>query len=227
MSYPAVVWLSWLVVWVVALVAVMVIVGVCALASSPSTERSRPARERRDAIRASRRFADLIASGDFDAAEATARKAFAGAGDRRVVECDLRVLLDLSLERARRELTEPASVATWFPEIRRVAHGDEVELVLGGDDPVRLTVVSERWVDDLDGVVFETSGEAFSIRGSLSLRTVVTGTDPSPRLETAVEVLVHMETIDDPEARRAIARARRITSDGLSRMAATFRVDSP
>lgn len=67
--------------------------------------------------------------------------------------------------------------------------------------------------------MFEASCEAFSISGSLSLRTVVVATELSA-LRTAVEVAIHMEAIDVPEARWALARAQMITHDGLARMAA-------
>ena len=94
-----------------------------------------------------------------------------------------------------------------------------MEVVLGREEPIHLAVVSEAWTPDLDGVVFEASCGAFSMSGSLSVRTVVAGTEASG-LKTAVEVLVHAETIDVPEARRALARAQLITHDGLARMAA-------
>ena len=227
-SYPALVWLTWLIVWVVVLVATTAAAGICGLVASGlrQGDRRKATRESGAALRASRRFADLIASGDFDAAEAAAKQAFANAQGSRVVEWNESAILGLSLEEARRELTEPESAATWFPDVQRVDRGEVVEVVLGGGDPVRLRVISEAWTPDLDGVVFETTGGAFSICGSLSLRTVVTGTD-ARRLKTAIEVLVHMETIDVPEARRALARARLITGDGLSRMAAMFEVGSP
>lgn len=140
-------------------------------------------------------------------------------GRPRIVGWDERAVLDLSLEEARRELTETAAAATWFPDVRRVTRGDVVEVVLGREEPIHLAVVSEAWTPDLDGVVFEASCGAFSMSGSLSVRTVVAGTEASG-LKTSVEVLVRVETIDVPEARRALARAQLITHDGLARMAA-------
>ncbi|MGH2591153.1 MAG: hypothetical protein ACRDGW_10205, partial [Actinomycetota bacterium] len=116
---------------------------------------------------------------------------------------------------------ETALAATWFPDVRRVARGDVVEIVLGREEPIRLTVLSEDWTPDLDGMMFEASSGAFLISGSLSLRTMVAGTELSA-LRTAVEVVIRMEAVDLPEARRALARAQMITHDGLARMAASW-----
>jgi hypothetical protein len=94
-----------------------------------------------------------------------------------------------------------------------------VEIVLGREEPIHLTVVSEVWTPDLDGMMFEASSGAFSIIGSLSLRTIVTEIEHSA-LRTTVEVVIHIEGIDVPEARRALSRAQTITHDGLAQMAA-------
>jgi hypothetical protein len=224
-EYPAVVWLPWLIAWAAILVAATLLVGICDLVASGLSFRDRrtPAHRSTTARRAGRRFADLVATGDFDAAEAAAEQAFAKVRRPRVVEWDERVVLGLSLEEARQELTGAGSLTTWFPDLQRVFRGEVAELLLEGGDPVPLTVVSTAWTPDLDGVMFELSGGAFSISGSLSLRTVVTGADV-PHLRTAVEVAVRMETSDLPEARRALARARHLTHEGLHRMAAMFEV---
>lgn len=76
------------------------------------------------------------------------------------------------------------------------------------------------WSSDLEGAAIEVLGAAFSIKGSLSLRTVLTGADPSPT--TATEVLLHMETHRRPDARRALIRARLVIREGLSRLAAVY-----
>jgi len=224
-DYPAVVWLPWLFVWAAILVAVMLVAGICGLVASSVSlrDRRRTGRGCGAARRAGRRFADLVAMGDFDAAEAAAKQAFATARRPRVVEWDERAVLGLSLEEARRVLTGLGSATTWFPDLQGVIRGEVAEFVLDGTDPVALRVVSTAWTADLDGVMFELSGQEYSITGSISLRTVVTGAD-APHLRTAVEVAVHMDTTDLPEARRALARARHLTHEGLCRMAAMFEV---
>jgi len=153
--------------------------------------------------------------GDFEAADAVIGEA----SRSRVIEWDERVILNLPLDEARRELTETAPAATWFPDVRRMTRGDVVEIVLVGQEPIHLMVVSEVWTSELDGMMFEASSGAFSIMGSLSLRRMVAGIEDSA-LRTTVEVVIHMEAIDVPEARRALSRAQTITHDGLAQMAA-------
>jgi hypothetical protein len=198
--------------------AVLVTIAACASVAVGLAQREgRTSRghESRHVLRTSRRFADLVAMGDFEAADA----AIGEASRPRVIEWDERAILDLSLDEARRGLTETTPAATWFPDVRRMARGDIVEIVLGREEPIHLTVASEVWTPDLDGMMFEASSGAFSIIGSLSLRTIVTEIEHSA-LRTTVEVVIHMEAIDVPEARRALSRAQTITHDGLAQMAA-------
>lgn len=214
---------AWLRILAVVGASVLVITIVCALVAAglaPWEGRTRRRREPRHVLRTSRRFADLVAVGDLEAADAAASEAFCEASRPRI-GWDERTILDLSLDKARRELTETALAATWFPDVRRVARGDVVEIVLGREEPIRLTVLSEDWTPGLDGMMFEASSGAFLISGSLSLRTMMAGTELSA-LRTAVEVVIHMEAVDLPEARRALARAQMITHDGLARMAASL-----
>lgn len=143
-----------------------------------------------------------------------------------MVEWSERVTLNLSFEEVRRELTEPECAAIWFPDVQRVVRGEVTEFILDGDNPIRLRVVSETWTPDLDGELVEMACGAFSINGSLSLRTIVVGAD-APHLTSAIEVLVHMETTDLPEARLVLGIAHRITREGLSRMEAMFEVGAP
>lgn len=220
--YPTLV--TWLTTLTVVGASALVVSALCALAAAglgPRNRRETESRESRDILRISRRFADLVAAGDLDAADAAASDAFDGPMCSRVVEWNERAVLDVSIREARRELTETAPAATWFPDARRVPRGDAVELILGREEPIHLTIVSEDWTSDLDGLMVEASYGAFSIKGSLSLRTVM-ARDELSALRTAVEVLIHMEAVDVPETRRALARARLITHDGLARMAATL-----
>ncbi|SRR6266545_1469426 len=198
--------------------AVLVTIAACASVAVGLAQREgRTSRghESRHVLRTSRRFADLVAMGDFEAADAVIGEA----SRSRVIEWDERVILNLPLDEARRELTETAPAATWFPDVRRMTRGDVVEIVLVGQEPIHLMVVSEVWTSELDGMMFEASSGAFSIMGSLSLRRMVAGIEDSA-LRTTVEVVIHMEAIDVPEARRALSRAQTITHDGLAQMAA-------
>jgi hypothetical protein len=211
---------AWLTTLVVVGVSVFVTMTLCALVAAGLSlweGRTCRGRESRHILSTSRRFADLVAVGDFEAADA----AIGEASRSRVIGWDERAILDLSLEKARRELTETAPTATWFPDVRRTARGDVVEIVLGREEPIHLTIVSEAWAPELDGMAFEAASGAFSIMGSLSLRTMVAGVERSA-LRTTVEVVIHMEAIDVPEARRALTRAQTITHEGLARMAASL-----
>ena len=197
-------------------VVIAAAIGGCVAVALSLTDPSRHQRLRPRRVRhASRCFAELVARGELERADSLAGELL---GSNRV-EWDERAILDLSLSQARRELVEPAPSATWFPDVRRVSRGEVVELVLGRGEPIHLIMTSEVWTRDLDGMMFEASSGTCSITGSVSFRTILDRID-RPALRTAVEVVVHMEAADVPEARRVLARARMITHDGLERMAA-------
>lgn len=218
--YPALdAWLTMLAVMglSVLLATVVCVLGATCLSALGQRDRRGRGRESRHVLRMSRRFAELATIGDFEAAEAIIGKAVRS----RVVGWDERVILDLPLDAARRELTETAAAATWFPAVRRTTRGDVVEVVMVGSEPIHLTVVSEDWTPQLDGMIFEAASGDFSIMGSLSLRAMVAAVEDSA-IRTKIEVVVHMETTDVADARRALSRAQVITHDGLARMAATL-----
>lgn len=129
---------AWLRILAVVGASVLVITIVCALVAAglaPWEGRTRRRREPRHVLRTIRRFADLVAVGDLEAADAAASEAFCEASRPRI-GWDERTILDLSLDKARQELTETALAATWFPDVRRVARGDVVEIVLGRREEV-------------------------------------------------------------------------------------------
>jgi hypothetical protein len=238
---------TWMLVWLLAGLAAMAVVALCSSLIEPPADPKRGRRGvpgGRDARAAARRFADRVAKGDFLAAEEAAAQAFNGTSDRRthrrarsvlsrgrdawlrrrsrprsVIGWTERAVVPLPIDRVRRELTEPASSATWFPELWRMTRGGHEEIVLAGGEPIHLTVASERWTPQRDGVTFEAGCEAYQLSGYLSLRTIVIGTTSSGTLGTDVEVIVHMESVDDPDARQALGRAQRITRAGLARIA--------
>jgi hypothetical protein len=205
-------------VWGAICLSTMVAAGVCSLVATRVRQRT-SGRTRRDSASA-RRFAELVAQGDFEAAESIARDVFAGRRLVRVVEWDERAVLALSMEQVRRELTDPELAATWFPDARRSTPGDDLELAVGPDERLHLAVASEEWTEDRDGLTWQAVTASFALRGSLSLRTLLTHPAGSQEMTTAVEVAVHMEAPDEPEARRALAAARAITHQGLGRLSA-------
>jgi hypothetical protein len=137
-----------------------------------------------------------------------------------VLGWDERKVFALPLDEVRRQFLDPAASSFWFPDFLRVSHGGRVDLLLGPRDPIRLTLVSETWSDDLNDASFTAACPAFELSGYLTLRAVIAGTSPSGEMRGAVEVWIHMETTESPQGRIALARAQTATRDGLGRMAA-------
>jgi hypothetical protein len=190
--------------------------------------RARSGKLRRRACRA---FADAVASGDLEGADVLVARALGPAGSEPtpsgvrdplldVVEWDERKLFAVGMDDVRRQFQDPAASSFWFMGIERVAHDGRVDLVLGPWDPIRLTLVSEVWSPEGDGLSFTAACAGFQISGYLTFRTVLARAMPTGEMESALEVWVHMETTDSPDGRRALARARGVVHDGLGRMAA-------
>ena len=229
---PQVIPIEWLA--LILLAAVCFLVLVLALVPAPgdpaggvvSTVAPR-AKVRRRACRA---FADAVARGDLEEADAMAARALepAGHGPARQPDPAAPDVIESGRAEAVRRLDGrrappvPGSGGDRLlvPGLERVAHDGRVDLVLGPTEPIRLALVSEVWTPDLDGLSFTAACAGFQISGYLTLRTVIARSAPPGGHADGARGLGRHGDHRFPGGRRALARTHGVVHDGLGRMAA-------
>lgn len=236
---PAAVIADRLQLWIFTAAVLLLIVSVVGVGFEALVRRLRVTSSTRRRERVCADFADAVALGDFDGAEAIAVLAFAGSeargvqgsrggrpGRTRVIEWDERKRFALPLEEVRRQFVEPMAIGFWFPDMERAPDGGGIEVLLGPGEPNRVSL-SETWTPELDGCSFTGEGSSFRVYGRLDFRTVIVSVREPGDVDTATEARVHVETCDSEEARQALAPARTIVRDGLGRMAAELNPIGP